>query len=334
MRASEKYKILHFVANMKASGRNVIDSLIHYMNSMAKSESVKKTISKVIQEAQKGADIEKSLNLNGIMNDLQYSIISNSSNKNEAYKRVLVYSNENLLINSLYIKSTATLFLGVALIYYIWYFVIDRFVLNMITQFGAFSENGSMKVHPYCSFILESYEIMPSISIISASLFSIWLVYYFYTYYYDLEFHYKIFKFRALKDSLMYLSLIKDMLDAGTKSTKVFEILATHMYPVSSRDIWEDINDAKKNNNKQEIINGFKRLNLNDFTLYVIESGQELQEVKKGLLDAYNSVEEYHNETENKMELSIKGIWFYPVVLSIVGFLGFLMLISIDMGFV
>ena len=330
----DRHKIIHFVSNMKRSGRNTITSLEYFMENLTTKEDVREVIDEVLKATKKGRDLEECLHEYEIFNDLQYAIIANSDDKNKAYKKILVYGNENALINALYVKSFSLLLLGLSFVYYIWYMITDKFLLNMIGNFSKLAKNGKIDMHPYVQIILDIYQFFYPLAIVFLGLYLLWITFYFYSYKNDLELHYKVFNFRALKDSELYLGLIKDMLEAGTKSTKVFEILASYMYPESSRDIWEEINEAKKNNNKKEVIEGFRRLNLNDFTLYVIESGQESQEVKRGLLEAYESVKEFVEIEEKKMVDRIKDIWFYPVVLSIIGLLSFLLFITIDIGFV
>lgn len=293
IRKYEKNEVLIFITNMKKTGQNVLKALIHYANYMAKREELKNAVNDIVVEIKKGSDIEDALLENKFLNQFQYAILKNSRNKNEAYDKILKYNKNKSSADIFYFKKWSfTLLSLIAMSFTIPYIngVVGKMVDNMKNVSDNFVPNGTL------TFFLDNNDMFFPLGVIFTGIFVSGLIFYFFSYKYSLDTHYKAFKLKAMSDSLMYFDVINDMLKSGLKTFTIFELLSKHMYPSSSRDIFGDIYEDLKNN--QSYIEEFKKLGVNDFTIFTLKTAQEIGDIKGGFKNALLSIKEYKEKKE------------------------------------
>jgi len=293
IRKYEREEVLIFITNMKKTGQNVLKALIHYANYMAKRQELKNAVDDIVMKIKRGSDIEDALLESRFLNQFQYAILKNSKNKNEAYDKILKYNNSKSKADKFYFKKwTLTLLSLIAMSFVLPSIngVVAEMINNVKNINDEFVANGII------TFFLNNNDLFFPLGIALTGLFFGGLVFYFYTYKYDLNIHYKTFKLKAMSDSLMYFEIINDMLKSGLKTFTIFELLSKYMHPNSSREIFEKIHEDLKNN--QSYIEEFKKLGVNDFTIFTLKTAQEIGDIKGGFKNALISITDYKKKKE------------------------------------
>jgi len=327
IRNYEKAEVLIFITNMKKTGQNVLKALIHYANYMAKRDELKNAIDEIIMQIKKGSDIEDALLESRFLNQFQYAILKNSRNKNEAYDKILKYNSSKSEADRFYIKKWSLTLITLIIISFALP-PINGVVGRMIDNIKGVKDD--FVINSTIAFFLDNNELFFPLGVLLTGIFIGGLVFYFYTYKYDLNTHYKAFKLKAMSDSLMYFEVINDMLKSGLKTFTIFELLAKHMYPNSSRDIFEKIHLDLKNN--QCYIEEFKKLGVNDFTIFTLKTAQEIGDIKGGFKNALISIIDYKKKKEDFYLEVIDALSFLFMAVPFTLILWYLTIATIDVA--
>ena len=287
----EKKELILFISNMRKTGQPVAKALVYYADNIAKREETKDTISEIVKKAMQGNKLEDLLLRYGVIDDFQYSILINAVDKNRAYDRILSLAKGKLESDKAYMKIFAQLFLPTVVVGYGMPYLITT-IDNMIQSIK--SVKSDFAPSDFVQSVIDFKDYFPLIATIALIAYIGLLFYYFFSYRYDLSGHYRLFKLKALQDSEMFFETITEMLSAGLKTYNVFDLLSKHAYPYSARDIFAEIKDALINN--RDYANIFKKLGVNDFTVFVLLMGKEVKDVKKSFFDAYESIKDYKAE--------------------------------------
>ena len=287
----EKKELILFISNMRKTGQPVAKALVYYADNIAKREEAKDTISEIVKKAMQGNKLEDMLLRYGVIDDFQYSILINAVDKNRAYDRILSLSKGKLESDKAYMKIFAQIFLPIIIVGYgMPYLVVT--INNMIQSIKDVKED--FEPSGFVQSVIAFKDYFPVIATIALLAYVGLMLYYFLSYRYDLGGHYRLFKLKALQDSEMFFETITEMLSAGLKTYNVFDLLSKHAHPVSARDIFAEIRDALINN--RDYARLFKKLGVNDFTIFVLLMGKEVGDVKKAFFDAYDSIKNYKEE--------------------------------------
>jgi len=323
----QKEEILVFISNMKKTGENVLRALIHYKDYMTKNRKVKIVIGEIVDEINKGKDIEEALYKNNLITSFQYAILKNSNNKNEAYDKILKYGKNQNKADKFYIKQWSKALLTLIFLCFAMPYlngVVGNMVKNVKGYKPSFQENG------FVTFILNNTDNFYYFGWFFTFLFLGGLFFYFYTYRYNLPLHYKLFPIKAFNDSETYFEVINDMLKSGLKTYTIFELLSKFMYPPSSRKYFKKIYEKLKTNDDYPEV--FYNLGINNFAVFVLKTAKEINNVKEGFSNALISIKDYKNKKESFHYELIDLLVFIIMVVPYSIILWYLTVVTIDVS--
>jgi type II secretory pathway component PulF len=154
------------------------------------------------------------------------------------------------------------------------------------------------------------------------------VAFYIYTYENELELHYRVFKIRALVDSVIYFEVINDLFESGLKSHQVLDLAGRYMYPESSREYFLSIKE--KIVNSKLINQELKSLAINDFAIFIITTSQQTGDIVGGFKNGLISIKDYKEEKEQKLRDNIELSVFTFNALLVSLFLFFVLIAHID----
>jgi len=312
----EKKRLIDFIANMKRTGITASDALIHFAKEITTNQELKQVAERIAKNVRKGFDIEVLLHNEKIINDLQYAVLSNSQDKNEAYDNIASYADQAKEADKLYKSSfQKIMFVWIASILTMTY---------LIDVYGGLAEQlkeSKQNYHltPIFDLILSSSSFLYILVVVLIFCTFFGLVFYKSSYETSITAHYRIFRLKALDDGLLYLKMINDMLASGNTTVEIFDILAKHMYPISARPVFKEIaSRLKKNLDVSDLLTS---LGMVEDAVFTVQTARVMQDVPGGFQKAYNVTmralykQEMRKEYLEKLNLIFFGAFNLPLFL-------------------
>jgi type II secretory pathway component PulF len=326
MNQLKKDEILFFISNMLKTGQKVTDALIYYENEVETSDSIKDIISDVVEDINKGKPLEDVLFEYEIINEFQRNILSSSSDKKLAFERIRRYGRNRDEATIFYRKKLFWFTIISSLVFIALPYLIDFF--NSQIEIQAINTMEKKEYNPIIVFIMsyrDYYFFFAGAIVLFASAL---VAFYIYTYENELELHYRVFKIRALVDSVIYFEVINDLFESGLKSHQVLDLAGRYMYPESSREYFLSIKE--KIVNSKLINQELKSLAINDFAIFIITTSQQTGDIVGGFKNGLISIKDYKEEKEQKLRDNIELSVFTFNALLVSLFLFFVLIAHID----
>lgn len=323
-------KILLFIKNMQKTSTPVLNALIYYENNIATNETVKDTVSLIVKQIHRGASVEDALREFGVINAFQYAILINAQDKSRAYDQIIKLNASSKAVDLFYLKTYLKAFLSLFVLFFGMPILSQHYFLKALHQVQSIKPSFQFDV--FAAWNIDHQGIFLALGYLSLLLFIAGFVFYFYTFNNDLELHYKIFKLRSLNDSVLYFTLIVNMIRSELGTYQIFDLLGKHMLPVSSRDIFISIRDKLKNN--QNYIKDFQTLGTNDFSLFLLEMAKAINDVKGGFISALESIRDYKEDMEGYYRDIPANIAFVIMMLVFLYVSGFATVAITDLSFI
>lgn len=304
MKQAKRIKLINYIANKSYRGASLTDALKYYVEEIEDAPADKAEIKKVIEEIKRGGKTEDVLRKNNIIDTFQYAILKASSRQREAYALLpTITANKKNSIGKFYLSVTA---FKVLLITSIFYGAPE--VEAMIAPLVATkAEVGGEAIE--IPFVFTDNPIMHLIANGMLIGYISLIIFYFWSYRKNIALHYKIFKFRAYTDSIIYLSLLKNMINNGIISYKAFEILGNYIEPFSARQYFKSIAQKIKNGGKEHF---FKKeldaLGIDEYTQYEFKVAYNSGDYGEAIENAYESAVGFIKEEEPKHKAMITDV--------------------------
>jgi hypothetical protein len=299
----EKKRLIGFISNMKKTGITAFGALDHFAKKMTQNAELKKAVEHIAKEVRKGHDVEAMLHKEKIIDDFQYAILKNSTDKNVAYNNVMHYTMKAGEADIVYIKN----FIKVILVW-IGCMLLLAYLFNSYEQTLTLLEEIKEDYHPnlYFKMILSSGNFLIMLSIVFGVFGVLGVAYYKASYKSSLTTHYKIFKLKALDDGFLYLKMLNGMLSSGSITVDAFELLAKYMYPLASRPIFQKIADGLKKD--QDVSQYLISIGVIEDAIFTIQTARVMQDPQGGFKSAYEVTERYLYTDENQRKEYINKI--------------------------
>ena len=285
---SEKKRLIMFISNMKQTGQTAFEALNYFSEKMTNNKELKMIVERIAQAARKGFEIEEQLYKEKMINDLQYAILRNSSDKNEAYENVVSYTARTNEADKFYVVNFIKIAIMWMIFFYGMIYLIDLYS-DLVRQLKEIKPD--FQLASYIQIALSSKELMYFLLIATIAALAFGVFFYKYSYHNMLALHYKIFKLKAIDDGYLYLKMISNMLKSGTTTSIAFNVLSKYMYPFSCRIILANI--EKKLINNVDVSADLKTLGIIDDAIFTIQTARMMKDVAGGFKKAFDVTDRY-----------------------------------------
>lgn len=273
---------------MKQTGQTAFEALNYFSEKMTNNKELKMIVERIAQAARKGFEIEEQLYKEKMINDLQYAILRNSSDKNEAYENVVSYTARTNEADKFYVVNFIKIAIMWMIFFYGMIYLIDLYS-DLVRQLKEIKPD--FQLASYIQIALSSKELMYFLLIATIAALVFGVFFYKYSYYNMLALHYKIFKLKAIDDGYLYLKMISNMLKSGTTTSIAFNVLSKYMYPFSCRIILANI--EKKLINNVDVSADLKTLGIIDDAIFTIQTARMMKDVAGGFKKAFDVTDRY-----------------------------------------
>ncbi len=312
----EKRKLINFIVTMQKTGKNIHDSLLHYSEKVTKDDNAKTVLSEVVSKLSKGSKLEDSLYSAGVLDDFQYSILNATADKKKAFEKILNFTNKknsaDKFYKSIWLKSTA-IWVGVFLVLPL----LNSYFIDTLETLAK--QKKDFQIYWYVEFIMANndYYIFCAIFIFIIALY----IAYFYkdSYENDVETHYKLFRYKALMQNRQLIDLLADLMNSGSTFNKALNILSEYIEPKDLRNHLLKIKEAFVKRNEEAFEEAFKRIYIDDNTLFILSSSLETKTIKRSVNNAKISCETYEKEFGDDYKENFDLIAFTVNALPITG---------------
>lgn len=284
----EKKRLVMFIANMKQTGITAYDALDHFAKKMTNNADFKTVIERISREVRKGFNIEEQLHKEKLIDDLQYAILCNSSDKNEAYENVVSYTARTNEADKFYVVNFIKIAIMWMIFFYGMIYLIDLYS-DLVRQLKEIKPD--FQLASYIQIALSSKELMYFLLFATIAALVFGVFFYKYSYHNMLALHYKIFKLKAIDDGYLYLKMISNMLKSGATTSIAFNVLSKHMYPLSCRIILTNI--EKKIVRDVDVSADLKTLGIIDDAIFTVQTARAMRDIAGGFKKAFDVTDRY-----------------------------------------
>lgn len=325
----EKYELILFISTLMKTGRNVATSLDYFHNNIAKSDELKDTIAEIILGVQKGSKTLNELLLqNKIITEFEYAILYASKDDKTAYLIILDLASKKSAVDNVYLMWYSIFTLCYAIVFFSLPLLIDVFqpFVDILSQNSA-----KFKLDEFSNFIHSFKDIYQYVAYFFVFMWIAGIVYFKYSYNYDIKSHYIMFKYKAINDAIIYLSIMESMLKSGMQLHRVADIFSQHIVPVSVRPLFFDMHKGLKNG--QDVMPIFKTLGLDNITLFILKSGLDVNMANEVFSEALSTLKEIVERKRFMFMFMVKEVPLIMVILLMGVLFAYVTLMMIKLSF-